>query len=70
MGALITITKVELKNDKAKVTFEYNNDLKDTICNYYGVKRATKAKIRDFFLQAVMEGVMKHKRRGLGRDNE
>ena len=63
MGALIEIEKViEQKNGKVKVIFKYNNDLKNTVCNYYGIKRATKAKIKDFFHQAIMYGVMKHKR--------
>ena len=70
MSAIIEIEKIiEQKNGKVKVTFKYNNDIKNTVCSYYGIKRATKKKIGEFFLQAIMEGVLRHKRKGLGRDN-
>ena len=68
MGAIIKVTNItEKKNGKMSVTFEYDNDLKETVRLYYGVEKATKQKIKDFFHQAIMEGVLRHKRKGFGK---
>jgi len=71
MGALIEILKIiETKEGGAKITIAYNNDLKETVKNYFGVKTATKNRIKTFLYQAIMEGILRHKRKGLARDEK
>lgn len=66
--ALIEILKVKEKDGKVIVTMVYNGNLREVVKNYYKVTRATERRIRDFLYQTIMEGILKHKRKGLGRD--